>query len=104
MSRTTVDIDQPVLDEVKRLAGSEGKSLGAAVSELLLEALDRRKRRSERPEPFRWISKPMGARVELSDKEAVYEILDDLDAPVVSLVAEEVTPYGEPEGPDEVDR
>jgi hypothetical protein len=103
MPRTTVDIDQPVLDEVKRLAGSEGKSLGAAVSELLLDALDRRKRESERPEPFRWTSKAMGARVDLSDKEAVYEILDDLDAPV-SMVAEEAAPYGEPEEPGEVDR
>lgn len=102
MARTTVDIDQPVLDEVKRLAGSEGKSLGAAVSELLVEALDRRKRESERPEPFRWTSKAMGARVDLSDKEAVYEILDDLDEPV-SLVAEEPAPYGEPERHDEVD-
>lgn len=95
MARTTVDIDQPILDEVKRLAGSEGKSLGAAVSELLLEALDRRKRERARPEPFRWISKPMGARVELADKEAVYEILDDLDAPL-SEVAEETPRYGEP--------
>jgi hypothetical protein len=103
MPRTTVDIDQPVLDEVKRLAGSEGKSLGAAVSELLLDALDRRKRKSERPEPFRWTSKAMGARVDLSDKEAVYEILDDLDVPV-SMVAEEAAHYGEPEEPGEVDR
>ena len=82
MARTTVNIDQPILDEVKRLAGSERKSLGAAVSELLMEALDRRKRQSGRPEPFRWISKPMGTRVDLSDKEAVYDILDDLDAPL----------------------
>lgn len=104
MTRTTVDIDQPVLDEVKGLAGREGKSLGAAVSELLLEALDRRKRERERPEPFRWTSKAMGARVDLSDKEAVYEILDDLAAPRVSLVAEEVVPYGAPEEPGEGDR
>lgn len=96
MARTTVDIDQPILDQVKRLAGSEGKSLGAVVSELLLEALDRHERESERREPFRWTSKPMGARVDLSDKEAVYEILDDLDAPL-SQVAEEAAPYGEPE-------
>lgn len=99
MTRTTVDIDQPILDEVKRLAGSEGKSLGAVVSELLLEALDRHERKSDRPEPFRWTSKPMGARVDLSDKEAVYEILDDLDAPL-SEVAEEPPRYGEPREPE----
>lgn len=99
MTRTTVDIDQPVLDEVKRLAGSEGKSLGAVVSELLLEALHRHERKSDRPEPFRWTSQPMGARVDLADKEAVYEILDDLDAPL-SEVAEEAPRYGQPREPE----
>ena len=29
--------------------------------------------------PLEWISRPMHARVDLDDKEAVYAILDDLD-------------------------
>jgi hypothetical protein len=37
--RTTLDIDVPILREVKALHESEGRSMGAIVSELLAEAL-----------------------------------------------------------------
>jgi hypothetical protein len=33
--RTTVDIDDPILEEVKRLRTVEGKSLGRLISDLL---------------------------------------------------------------------
>lgn len=74
--RTTLDIDDPVLEEVRRVKEREGKSLGRTVSELLAEALARRGEEvAERPR-LEWTTKPMGARIDLEDKEAVYRILD----------------------------
>ena len=73
--RTTLDIDAPILREVKALHEREGRSMGAIVSELLAEALARR--RSTRAAPsFRWTSRAMKSRVDLADKEAVYAALD----------------------------
>jgi hypothetical protein len=75
MARTTLDIDQAVLREARRIAGAEGKSLGQVVSELAARALA--ERTTDRPGPaFRWISRPMRARVNLDDKDAVYALLD----------------------------
>lgn len=73
--RTTLDIDDPILREVKAIHQKEGKSMGAIVSELLADALSRRGAHEARP-PFRWVSRPMKARVNLADKEAVYAVLD----------------------------
>ena len=73
--RTTLDIEAPILREVKALHEREGRSMGAIVSELLAEALARR--RSSRARPwFRWTSRDMKSLVDLSDKEAVYAALD----------------------------
>jgi hypothetical protein len=73
--RTTVDIDDPILREVKAIHEREGRSMGAVVSELLADALARRRVSSRRP-AFRWISRSMNARVNLADKDAVYAALD----------------------------
>jgi len=73
--RTTLDIDDPVLKEVKVIHEREGRSMGAVVSELLAEALARRRSSRARPS-FRWTSRDMNALVDLSDKEAVYAALD----------------------------
>jgi hypothetical protein len=75
MPRTTLDIDGPTLNEVRALQEKEGRSMGRIVSELLAEALAQRQAPSQTP-PFSWISRPMGALVDLSDKEAVYAIFD----------------------------
>lgn len=75
MARTTLDIDAVLLKEIRALQQIERRSMGSIVSELLAEALARRKAPS--PEPrLNWISRPMEARVDLSDKEAVYALLD----------------------------
>jgi hypothetical protein len=74
--RTTIDLDAPVLRELKRLQKREGKSLGRLVSELVAEAMSGRTSRGSTDRPFRWISRPMGARVDLRDKEAVSRLLD----------------------------
>ena len=75
--RTTIDIDAPVLAELKAVGKREGKSLGRLVSDLLASALAGRRqpRRSSAP-PLRWVSKSMRARVDLNDRDAVYEALE----------------------------
>jgi hypothetical protein len=74
--RTTLDIDDPILREVRALHEQEGRSMGAVVSELLADALARRRVPRARS-ALRWISRPMNALVDLADKEAVYRALDD---------------------------
>ncbi len=78
MPRTTLDIDGPILRELKELQAREGRSLGKIVSQLLAEALARRKTAPELPK-FQWVSRPMHALVALSDKEAIYGVLDRRD-------------------------
>ena len=73
--RTTLDIDDPILREVRTIHEKEGRSMGAVVSELLADALARR-RRSRARAVFHWTSRPMKALVDLSDKEALYRALD----------------------------
>jgi hypothetical protein len=72
--RTTLDIDDPILREIRAIHEKEGRSMGAVVSELLADALARRGPRA-RPS-FSWTSRPMKALVDLADKEAVYAALD----------------------------
>jgi hypothetical protein len=76
MSRTTIDIAAPLLDDLRQIQAQEGKSLGSLVSELLAEALAHRKAGGRPAPPFQWISRPMGARVDLGDKDAIYAVLD----------------------------
>lgn len=73
--RTTVDIEAPVLKELKAIQKREGVTLGALVSRLLAEALSRRGRRAAEP-ALEWRVQPMRPRVDLADKEAVQALLD----------------------------
>jgi hypothetical protein len=50
--------------------------MGAVVSELLADALGRRRGSRSRPRKFQWTSRPMKALVDLGDKDAVYAALD----------------------------
>jgi hypothetical protein len=76
--RTTLDISDPVLAELKRLQSLEGKSMGALASELLAQALaDRCKVCEPAAKPvFRWASQRMGAKVDISDKSAVLDAME----------------------------
>ncbi len=74
--RTTIDIDDPVLRELKKLQAATGKSLGQLASELLAQALAGRPRQQPRV-AFRWTSRAMGALVDVTDKEALYRLMDD---------------------------
>jgi hypothetical protein len=75
MSRTTLDIDKPILEEIKRLHDKEKKSMGRIVSDLLAEALASR-RKVKTPARFEWNTRAMGAKVNMEDKEALYQLLD----------------------------
>ena len=74
--RTTIDIDDPILKELKALQRKAGQSLGRLVSDLLAQALRSHKANAKRP-LAEWISKPMHARVDLSDKDAVSEAMEE---------------------------
>ncbi len=75
MARTTLDIDTPLLEELKEIQKKERKSLGDLVSQLVAEALAERSRRASERRKLQWVSRPMGARVDISDKEALYAAL-----------------------------
>jgi hypothetical protein len=76
MPRTTVNIDAPILRDLRRLQKREGKSLGRLISDLLAQALRQHEERRPVPPAFGWVSRPMGARVDLADKEAVRAVLE----------------------------
>lgn len=78
--RTTIDIDDPILKEIKRLQRREGKSLGRLVSDLLAQSLADSRTAPRSAPKFTWIAKPMGARVDLADKHAVFDVIDDVRA------------------------
>lgn len=75
MPRTTIDIDAAVLRELKERKHREGKTLGRLVSELLAGALRAGAGGAARRD-LEWISRPMRARVDLDDKEAVRRALE----------------------------
>lgn len=76
--RTTIDIDDPILKEVKRLQRLEGKSLGRLVSDLLAQSLAATKAASAVNAPaFQWVAKPMRARIDLADKHALLDAMDE---------------------------
>jgi hypothetical protein len=79
MARTTLDIDAPILQELRDLQRREGRSMGKLASEILAEGLSARKAkgRKQREPKFEWISKPMGpARIDVEDKDALWTALD----------------------------
>ena len=73
MTRTTLDLDASVLRALKRRKQSSGQSLGRLASELLAGAL---REVPDRAGAIAWRSAPMGARVDLDDKEAVRRALE----------------------------
>lgn len=73
MARTASDIETRVIERSKARGG---KSLARRVMAFVAKAFARRGPINPAPPGFRWISQPMGARVDLADKEAVYTRLD----------------------------
>ena len=77
MPRTTLNIDAPVLEDLKALQAKERKSIGELASQLLVEALAMRKGRRKAGRRLEWQSRDMGKpRVDLEDREAIWTLLD----------------------------
>lgn len=74
-----MDLDGPILRELKRLQKIEGKSLGRLASDLLAQAMAARRARPVDAPAFRWIPRAMKPRIDLADKEALHEALDRAD-------------------------
>lgn len=77
MTRTTLNIDDPILRDLRRMQRQRRQSLGRVASDLLAEAVAHQGEAegNERP-PFEWATQPMAARIDLADKEAVWAALD----------------------------
>lgn len=74
--RTTLDLEKPVLADLKRLARKRRRAMGKVASDLLAEALRRTESLATSRVAFHWRSKRMGARVDILDRDAVYEAMD----------------------------
>jgi hypothetical protein len=74
--RTTINLSDPVLRDLQRLQKKEGVSLGALASRLLADALAAHQRTSRPKAKLRWSSRPMAAKVNLADKDAVYRAME----------------------------
>ena len=77
MARTTVNIDDPLLRELKSLGKAENLSLAEIVSETIALGLAARMRAKKASLVFRWVSQPLEPLVDLRDKDAVSAVLDD---------------------------
>ena len=80
MMRTTLDIDGPLLRELKQLQEREGKTLGRLVSDLLADALGRRRTKPVKTAAFTWTTRAMRAKLDIADTGALYAALDGVDA------------------------
>lgn len=74
--RTTVDIEDPVLKQLRAMQKREGSTLGALVSRLLAQAIAHERGRPARA-PVAWKARALRALVDLSDKDAVHALLDE---------------------------
>lgn len=78
MTRTTVTLEDALLDSLKRRALAENKSLSRFVSELLRKAL--REARDEGPPEklaARWRTFSGGRpRVDIADRDALFELME----------------------------
>lgn len=75
MARTTLDLDDGVLRELKRRRDRDRKPIGVIASELLARALADDP--PPPPEPFEWVAGSLGPKVDLEDKDAVWDALDE---------------------------
>lgn len=75
--RTTIDIDGPILKAIKRIQKKQGRSLGRIVSDLLAQSLAQTNAPTADGPRFNWISRHMQARVDLADKQALLDAMDD---------------------------
>ncbi len=73
--RISIDIPISIMEELKRIQTKEGVTLDELVTGLLAEGIQARYAAQTGSE-LAWKSQSMRARVDLTDKEAVYAIID----------------------------
>lgn len=83
MSKATLDLDPDLVARLEAFAASTGRSPPRLIADLLDAATAlvgaaplTPPRAASAGEAFEWTSRPMGARVDLTDKEALHRILD----------------------------
>ena len=74
--RTTLDIDDPILKKLKAIQARDGRSLGRLVSDLLAQALAGEVKEAA-PRYFTWAASAGPLLVDLADKDALHEALDE---------------------------
>lgn len=73
--RTTINIDDTVLERLRQRSRREDRSMGELASSLLARALD--EEGEPRPDTLRWVARSLGAAlVDVHDKDAVWAVLD----------------------------
>lgn len=77
MPRTTVNLDASVLRQLKRRQHRERRPLSELVNQLLARALAETESSDDVSRPLRWTSRAMGVRVDLEDKDALLQALDE---------------------------
>jgi hypothetical protein len=77
MPRTTVNLDASVLGQLKKRRHKERKPLSELVNQLVARALAETESTDEGARPLRWTSRAMGARIDLEDKDALQQALDE---------------------------
>lgn len=75
--KVTIDLAAPIHRELKALSKVRSRSLGEMASQLLAEALSSQKVKKKAKPQLHWISRPMEAKIDLADKEALYRLLSD---------------------------
>lgn len=75
MPRTTLNLDQSVIRELRERSAREHKSIGELASQLLARELSEKDAAPR--QPFSWVSHDLGRpAVDLEDKEALNRLLD----------------------------
>ena len=78
MPRTTVALDPPILEELREIALREDKPLRKVIGELLIAGIRMRKTgKREKVPRLKWHSQPMEARIDYTDKDELYKVLDE---------------------------
>lgn len=80
MARTTVNIEDPLLRELKSLSKAENLSLAEIVSETIALGLAARKRAKKASPVFRWVSQSLEPLVDMRDKDCLRVLRGDVRA------------------------
>lgn len=76
--KATLDLVDPLHNEIKKRARAEDKTFRAKVEELLRVGLEAEKAQvKKKPYKLNIPTKKLGLKIDLLDKDALYEILDE---------------------------